>query len=53
MGVEVRRIVGRAHSMIKKGKKIPIPKLHYMMGHTEKHLINPTTKFLCIQIKGN
>ena len=44
MGVKVRRIVGRAHSMIEKGKKIPIQKLHYMMGHTGKHLINPTTK---------
>ena len=52
MGVKVRRIVGRAHSMIEKGKKIPILKLHYMMGHTGKHLINPTNKYLCIQITG-
>ena len=40
MGIKVKRIVGRAHSMIEKGKKIPIQKLHYMMGHTGKHLIN-------------
>ena len=43
MGVKVRRIVGRAHSWIEKGKKILIQKLH-MIGHTGKHLINPTTK---------
>ena len=45
IGVKVKRVVGRAHSMIERGKKIPIQKLHYMMGHTGKHLINPTTKF--------
>ena len=38
--------------MIEKGKKISIQKLHYMMGHTGKHLINPTTKYLSIQITG-
>ena len=53
MGVKVKRIVGRAHSMIEKGKKIPIQKLHYMMEHTGKHLINPTTKYLGIHITGN
>ena len=52
MGVKVKKIVGRAHSMIEKGKKIPIQKIHYMMGHTGKHLINPTTKYLGIQITG-
>ena len=52
MGVKVKRIVGRAHSMIEKGNKIPIHKLHYMMGHTGKDLINPTTKYLGIQITG-
>ena len=36
MGVKVKRIVGRAHSMIEKGKKIPIQKLHYMMGHIQE-----------------
>ena len=35
MGVKVKRVVGRAHSMIERGKKIPIQELHYMMGHTE------------------
>ena len=44
MGVKVKRVVGRAHSMIERGK-ITIQKLHYMMGHTGKHLINPTTKY--------
>ena len=44
MGVKVRRVVRRGHSMIEKGKKPPIQKFHYMMGHTGKHLINPTTK---------
>ena len=52
MGVKVRRVVGRAHSMIEKRKKIPAQKLHYMMGHTVKHLINPTTKYLGIQTTG-
>ena len=33
MGVKVKRVIGRAHSTIKNGKKIPIQKLHYMMGH--------------------
>ena len=31
---------------------MPIQKLRYMMGHTGKHLINPTTKYLGIQITG-
>ena len=53
MGVKVKRVAGRAHSMIEKGKKIPIQKLHYMMGHTGKHLINPTTKDLGFQTQGN
>ena len=53
MGVKVKRIVGRAHSMIEKGKKILFRKLHYKLGHTGKHLINPTTKSLGIQITGN
>ena len=48
----MKRIVGRAHSIIEKGKKILIQKLHYMRGHTGKHLINPTTKYLGIQITG-
>ena len=48
MGVKVKRIVGGAQ----KGKKIPIQKLHYMMGNTGKHLINPTTKYLDIQVTG-
>ena len=34
MGIKVRRIVGQVHSMIEKGKKTPIQKFHYMMGHT-------------------
>ena len=38
--------------MIEKGKKIPIQKLHYMMGHTGKHLINPPTKYLGIRTTG-
>ena len=50
VGVKVRRIVD--HSMIENGKKIPIQKLHCMMGQTGKHLINPTTKYLGIQITG-
>ena len=37
MGVKVKRIDGRAHSMIEQGKKIPIEKLSYIMGHTGKH----------------
>ena len=53
MGVRVKRIVGRAHSMIEKGKKVPIQKIHYMMGHTGKHLINPTTKFWASKQQGN
>ena len=52
MGVKVKRVVGRAHSMIDAGKKIPIQKLHYIMGHTGKHLINPTTIYLGIQTTG-
>ena len=32
MGVKVKRVIGRAHSMIERGKKIPIQKLHYIMG---------------------
>ena len=52
MGVKVKRIEGRAHSMIEKGKKISIQKLCYMMGHAGKHLINPTTKYLGIQTTG-
>ena len=35
--------------MIENGKRISIQKLHYVMGHTVKHLINPTTKYLGIQ----
>ena len=38
MGVKVKRIVGKAHSMIEKGKKVPSQKLHYMMGHTKNTL---------------
>ena len=38
--------------MIEKGKKISIQKFYYMMGHTGKHLINPTTKYMGIQITG-
>ena len=38
MGVKVKRIVGKAYSMIEKGKKVPIQKLHYMMGHTKNTL---------------
>ena len=52
MCVKVKRLAGRAHSMIERGKKIPIQKLHNTMGHTEKHLINPTTKYLCVQTTG-
>ena len=49
MDVKVKRVVGRDHSMIERGKQIPTLKLHYMMGHKRKHLINPTTKYLGIQ----
>ena len=51
MGIKVRRIVGRAHSMIK-NKEDYQSKLDYMMGHTGKHLINTTTKYLGIQTTG-
>ena len=50
MGVKAKRVVGRAHSMIERGEKIPIQKLHYIM---RKHLINPITKYLGIQVTGN
>ena len=43
---KVKRVIGRAHSMIECGRKIPIQKLHYMMGHTGRHLTNPTAKYL-------
>ena len=49
MGVKVKRVTGRAHSMIEYGRKIPVQKLHYMMRHTGRHLINPKTKYLGIQ----
>ena len=49
MGVKVKRVIVRAHSMIKRGRKNPIQKLHYLVGHTGRHLINPTTKYLGIQ----
>ena len=52
MGVKVKIIVGRAHSIIEKGKKIAIQNFHYMMGHTGKHLINPTTTYLGIHTAG-
>ena len=52
IGVKVKRVVGRAHSMNERVKQIIIQKLHYMMGHTGKHLINPTTKYLGIQTTG-
>ena len=52
MGVKVKRVVGIAHSMTEQGEKVPIQKLHYIMGHKGKHLINPTTKYLGIQTTG-
>ena len=52
VGVKVKRVIGRAHSMIEQGKKIPIQKLHFIMGHTGKHLFNPKTKYLGIQTTG-
>ena len=51
MGVKVERVIRRAHSVIQQGRKIPIPKLHYMMEHRGRHLINPTAKY-GIQITG-
>ena len=44
MVVKVKIVVGRDHSMIELGRNIPIQKLHYMMGHTGRHLISPTMK---------
>ena len=32
--------------MIEHGRKIPIQELYYMMGHTGRHLINSTRKYL-------
>ena len=49
MGDKVKRVIGRAHSMIECGRKTPIQKLHYVMGHTGRHLIKPTTQYLGIQ----
>ena len=34
--------------MIECGRKTPIQNSHYMMGHTGRHLINPTRKYLGI-----
>ena len=52
MVVKVKRVIGRAHSMIECGRKITIEKLHYMMGHIGRHLINPTAQYLGIQTTG-
>ena len=52
MGVKLKRVIGRAHSMIEHGRKIPNQKLHYMMGHTGRHLINQTTQYLGILTTG-
>ena len=52
MGVKVNRVFRRDPSMIEQGRKIPIQKLHYVVGHTGKHLINPTRKYLGIQTTG-
>ena len=52
MGVKVKRVIERAHSMIECGRKIPIQKLHYMMGHAGRHHINLTAQYLGIQTTG-
>ena len=52
MGVKVKGIIGRAHSMIEPGRKIPIEKLHFLTGHTGRYLINPMAQYLQIQTTG-
>ena len=52
MGVKVKRVMGRAHSLNEQGKKIPIKNLHFKMGHTGGDLINTTTNYLGIQTTG-
>ena len=53
MGVKVKRVIGRVHSMIEHGRKIPNQKLQYMMGHTGRHLINPTANIWVYRQQGN
>ena len=38
--------------MIGPGRKVPIQELHYMTGHTGRHLIKPTVQYLVILTTG-
>ena len=44
MGVKVNRVFGRDPSMIEQGRKNPIQKLHYVVGHTGKTPHKPNNK---------
>ena len=52
MGVKVQRVIDQAHTVIEPGKKISMWKFHQITGHTDEHLLRPTTKYMKIELTG-
>ena len=45
IGVKLNQVLGQAHAVIEPGKRFSMNKLHQITGHTERHLIGPTSHY--------
>ena len=52
MGIKVQRVLDHAHSAMEPGKIISMSKFHQITGHTGKHLLKPTAKYMKIELTG-
>ena len=52
MGVNVQRVIDKAHTVIEPRKKISMWKFHQITGHTGEHLLRPTAKYIKIELTG-
>ena len=52
MGIRVKRVFDQAHAAMEPGKTISMSKFHEMTGHTGKHLLKPTAKYMKLKLIG-
>ena len=52
MGIKVQKIIGQSRAVIEPGKKISMWKFHQITGHTGKHLLRRTAKYMLIEMTG-
>ena len=50
MGIKVQRVLDHAHFAMEPGKTISMSKLHQITGHTGKHLLRPTAKYMRLKL---